>query len=213
MLVKLFIARKIGSHRPFFSDFLSLFSSNIPSFSSSQLGVEPLTINLHLIGGRFLPRIGRTKLAVEIELLDLPTQKPVRWRSKQRCDNGLCPVWDEPTVLDVRNPLVALIRFAVLDEDVFGDANLVGQATFPVEGLRRGLRSVPLENGYGHRLELASLLVHVETFNPMVSSSRFAEEIAPYSQLKSVSFTDITEVVFRIPKASFLIVSVSDRGT
>ena len=34
-----------------------------------------------------------------------------------------------------------------------------------------GYRSVPLKNGYSEELELASLLVHVDTRNPMVCLS------------------------------------------
>ena len=39
---------------------------------------------------------------------------------------------------DIVCPELALIRFVVQDEDVFGDPNFLGQATFPVQCLRSG---------------------------------------------------------------------------
>ena len=39
---------------------------------------------------------------------------------------------------DIINPQVALIRMVVQDEDMFGDPNFLGQATFPVNGLKAG---------------------------------------------------------------------------
>ena len=39
---------------------------------------------------------------------------------------------------DIVCPALALIRFVVQDEDVFGDPNFLGQATFPVQCLRSG---------------------------------------------------------------------------
>lgn len=45
--------------------------------------------------------------------------------------------------------------------DMFGEKNLIGQATYPLNCLRSGYRSVPLRNKYSEELELAALLVHV----------------------------------------------------
>ena len=54
-------------------------------------------------------------------------------------ENGLNPVWSKTSVdFDIVCPDVALIRFLVQDEDVFGDPNFLGQATFPVQCLRPG---------------------------------------------------------------------------
>jgi phosphatidylinositol phospholipase C gamma-1 len=53
-------------------------------------------------------------------------------------DNGLNPVWNELCVFDILNPEVALIRFVVQDEDMFGDPNFLGQATFPVTAIKTG---------------------------------------------------------------------------
>ena len=55
-------------------------------------------------------------------------------------DNGLNPVWTKAsTDFDIECPDLALIRFVVQDEDVFGEPNFLGQATFPVKCLRSGI--------------------------------------------------------------------------
>ena len=77
-------------------------------------------------------------------------------------DNGFNPVWNEGCEFEIFNPELALIRFVAQDEDVFGDPNFIGQATFPVTSLRAGFRSVPLRNQLNEELELSGLLIHVE---------------------------------------------------
>jgi Ca2+-dependent lipid-binding protein len=53
-------------------------------------------------------------------------------------DNGFNPIWNETCEFDICNPDVALIRFVIQDEDMFGDPNFLGQATYPVKCLRTG---------------------------------------------------------------------------
>ena len=47
-------------------------------------------------------------------------------------DNGFNPVWNEACEFDIVNPYFALLRFVIQDEDMFGDSNFIGQATYPV---------------------------------------------------------------------------------
>jgi len=47
-------------------------------------------------------------------------------------DNGFNPFWDESCDIVVLNPELALLRFVVQDEDMFGDSNFIGQNTYPV---------------------------------------------------------------------------------
>lgn len=47
-------------------------------------------------------------------------------------DNGFNPLWNESFELIVRNTEMALIRFEVHDEDIFGEKHLIGQAMYPV---------------------------------------------------------------------------------
>ena len=54
-------------------------------------------------------------------------------------DNGFNPVWNEACEFDILNPEVALMRFIVQDEDVFGEPNFLGQATIPVKSIRTGM--------------------------------------------------------------------------
>jgi phosphatidylinositol phospholipase C gamma-1 len=60
---------------------------------------------------------------------------------------------------------MALIRFQVQDEDMFGDPNFLGQAVYPIPSIRKGYRSVILRNGFNEELELSSLLIHVDIRN------------------------------------------------
>lgn len=41
-------------------------------------------------------------------------------------------MWNESCEFLVANPYLALLRFVVQDEDMFGDSNFIGQATYPV---------------------------------------------------------------------------------
>ena len=41
-------------------------------------------------------------------------------------------MWNESCEFLVVNPYLALLRFVVQDEDMFGDSNFIGQATYPV---------------------------------------------------------------------------------
>ena len=76
--------------------------------------------------------------------------------------NGFNPIWNEGCEFDIVNPDLALLRFAVQDEDVFGDPNFIGQAVYPLPCIKNGFSSVQLKNSYNEELELSCLLVHVE---------------------------------------------------
>ena len=77
-------------------------------------------------------------------------------------ENGFNPVWNEECEFDIINPDLALLRFAVHDEDVFGDSTFIGQAVFPVPCIKSGYRSIQLKNAFNEELDLSSLLVQVE---------------------------------------------------
>ena len=63
--------------------------------------------------------------------------------------------------LNIRNPPMALLRFTVFDEDMFGEPNFLGAATYPSTCLLTGYRAIPLKNGHSEDLELSTLLVKV----------------------------------------------------
>ncbi|XP_041375905.1 1-phosphatidylinositol 4,5-bisphosphate phosphodiesterase gamma-1-like isoform X2 [Gigantopelta aegis] len=133
----------------------------------SQIGVEPVTLTINIIGARHIVKSGRGIASpfVEIEIVGMECDNQ-KFKTGTKVDNGLNPVWNDCCVFDVLCPEIALIRFAVMDEDIFGDPNFLGHATFSVQNIRPGFRSVPLKNGLSEDLELASLLVFLDMTNP-----------------------------------------------
>lgn len=124
---------------------------------------KPMTVMLRIIGARHLNKSGRgtASPSVEVEIIGADYDSGVKLVTKTVADNGINPIWNDFCEFELANPDLALIRFLVQDEDMFGDRNFIGQATFPIKCLRTGYRSVPLTNGYSEELELSSLLVHI----------------------------------------------------
>lgn len=58
-------------------------------------------------------------------------------------------------------PEMAVLRLAVMDEGVFGEPFALAYAALPVTCIRPGLRNIPLCNGLGDPLEMASVLVRI----------------------------------------------------
>lgn len=52
---------------------------------------------------------------------------------------------------------------------MFGDSSFLAQATYPLNTLRTGYRSVKLKNEYSEEFELAALLVHLKIKSAKVS--------------------------------------------
>ncbi|XP_056631261.1 1-phosphatidylinositol 4,5-bisphosphate phosphodiesterase gamma-1 [Diorhabda sublineata] len=135
-----------------------------PYDKNSLVGVEPLKISIRLIAGRHLCRLkkGTATPFVEIEVVGAVYDSGVKLVSKHIVDNGLNPKWNaEICEFIVINPHFAMLRFLVQEEDVFGEPNFIGQATYPVNCMRTGYRSVWLKNAYSEDLELSSLLIHI----------------------------------------------------
>ncbi|XP_028169476.1 1-phosphatidylinositol 4,5-bisphosphate phosphodiesterase gamma-1 [Ostrinia furnacalis] len=122
---------------------------------------SPWKIRLRVIGARHLCKTGRGTASpfVEVEVLGADYDSGSKLVTKIVADNGLNPIWNERCEFELHCPELALIRFSVQDEDMFGEPNFIGQATLPVRCLRAGFRSVPLSNAYSEELELSSLLV------------------------------------------------------
>uniref|UniRef100_A0AAY5KUY4 1-phosphatidylinositol 4,5-bisphosphate phosphodiesterase gamma n=1 Tax=Esox lucius TaxID=8010 RepID=A0AAY5KUY4_ESOLU len=139
-------------------------------FDKDTLRLEPITIQLQVLGARHLPKNGRSIVCpfVEVEVCGADYDCS-RCKTDVVADNGLNPVWvQKQFVFDIHNPSFSFLRFLVYEEDMFSDPNFLAQATFPVRSLRTGYRSVPLKNSYSEDLELASLLVHIEIVNAKV---------------------------------------------
>ncbi|KAA8589355.1 hypothetical protein FQN60_012720 [Etheostoma spectabile] len=136
-------------------------------FDKDTLRVEPITIQLQVLGARHLPKNGRSIVCpfVEVEIYGADYDS-CKCKTDVVADNGLNPVWvQKQFVFDIHNPTFAFLRFTVYEEDMFSDPNFLAQATYPVRLLRTGYRSIPLKNNYSEELELASLLVHIEIVN------------------------------------------------
>ena len=95
---------------------------------------------LQIIGARHLPKIGRGIASpfVEVEVVGAEYDSHNKYKTGTKSDNGFNPVWCEQCEFDILNPDLALVRFVVQDEDMFGDPNFLGQATFPVKCMRTG---------------------------------------------------------------------------
>ncbi|XP_049885076.1 1-phosphatidylinositol 4,5-bisphosphate phosphodiesterase gamma-1 isoform X1 [Pectinophora gossypiella] len=130
---------------------------------SIEKKVSPVTVMLRVIGARHLCKSGRGTASpfVEVEIIGAEYDSGVKLVTKTVTDNGINPIWNDICEFEVANPDLALIRFLVQDEDMFGDPNFIGQATYPFKCLRTGYRSVILNNSYSEELELSSLLVHI----------------------------------------------------
>uniref|UniRef100_A0A3B3C9A1 1-phosphatidylinositol 4,5-bisphosphate phosphodiesterase gamma n=1 Tax=Oryzias melastigma TaxID=30732 RepID=A0A3B3C9A1_ORYME len=139
-------------------------------FDKDTLHVEPITIQIQVLGARHLPKNGRSIVCpfVEMEICGADYDC-CKYKTDVVADNGLNPVWlQKQFVFDIHNPTFSFLRFTVYEEDMFSDPNFLAQATYPVRLLRTGYRSVPLKNSYSEELELASLLVHIEIVNAKV---------------------------------------------
>uniref|UniRef100_A0A1A8QQB6 Phosphoinositide phospholipase C n=1 Tax=Nothobranchius pienaari TaxID=704102 RepID=A0A1A8QQB6_9TELE len=136
-------------------------------FDKNTLLVEPITIQLQVLGARHLPKNGRSIVCpfVEVEICGTDYDN-CKCKTDVVADNGLNPVWvQKQFVFDIHNPTFSFLRFTVFEEDMFSDPNFLAHATYPVRLLRTGYRSVPLKNSYNEELELAALLVHIEIVN------------------------------------------------
>ncbi|XP_067931452.1 1-phosphatidylinositol 4,5-bisphosphate phosphodiesterase gamma-1-like [Watersipora subatra] len=166
-----------------------------PFQKRSLANVDPMTISLIILGGRHLLRSGKGIPCpfVEVEILGAYYEDTKKFKTEKKTQNALAPVWNEATDFDIVNPQLAMIRFCVQDEDVFGDPNFLGQATIPVSCIKSGYRSIPLLNEYSEELELASLLVKIEIVNP--NETEYSSIYSVLSDLREEKRT-IEESVF-----------------
>ncbi|RVE70643.1 hypothetical protein OJAV_G00066620 [Oryzias javanicus] len=138
---------------------------NFDPFDRNTLrGMEQVTLVIEVLGARHLPKNGRGIVSplVEIEVCGGEYDNS-KQKTESTVDNGLNPMWPKKSFqFTVYNSAFAFLRFLVNEVDMFNDQNFLAQATFPIQGLKTGYRSVPLKNSYNEDLELASLLVHLD---------------------------------------------------
>ena len=126
------------------------FLPSDPGGAAEIGGVSSLELDVTILAARHLyrsvkkfgsQRQGMVSPLVEVEVLGCDYDS-VKHKTKTIPDNGLNPVWEETFKLRILNPEMALIRFSIYDEDMFGDPNFIGHATYPVKLLVSGYRSI-----------------------------------------------------------------------
>lgn len=146
-----------------------MFRDDYDPFSpSTTFDIEPILLSVRVMAAHHLTKSGRGIVSpfVEVEVIGSESDNTSKYKTETKVDNGLNPVWNEVCEFDIQNPELAMIRFVLQDEDMFGDPNFLGQSSFVVKGIRSGYRSVRLKNGYSEDFELASLLIHLSIRNP-----------------------------------------------
>ncbi|XP_025416925.1 1-phosphatidylinositol 4,5-bisphosphate phosphodiesterase gamma-1 isoform X2 [Sipha flava] len=140
------------------------YMTNKTEMSDISKVEEKLVVSICVIAGRHVGRPGRNGISnpfVCVEVYGTANDMGTKLSTRAIPDNGFNPFWNETTDFRIQNPALTFIRFVVNDEDMFGDANFIGQNTYPIISLRSGYRSIPLKNGYSEDIPLASILVHI----------------------------------------------------
>lgn len=140
-----------------------------PNSLATLRGVETKILHMRIIGARHMCRVGRSSVSsplVEVEVIGSSIDSGLKHRTRY-LENGFNPLWNERFEVHVKNPYLALLRFEVYDEDMFGERISIAQATYPVNCIRSGYRSIQLRNKYSEEFELATLLVHLKIENFM----------------------------------------------
>ncbi|GBM65179.1 1-phosphatidylinositol 4,5-bisphosphate phosphodiesterase gamma-1 [Araneus ventricosus] len=141
-----------------------MFDDNFNPFDRRTLqDVEHLTLAIKVIAARHLRKKSKGIVSpfIEVELVGAEYDC-YHFRTSTKVDNGLNPVWKESFRWTVYNPELAIIRFVVQHEDMFGDPDFLAQAAYPITCLRTGYRSISLKNEFSEELELSCLLVHID---------------------------------------------------
>lgn len=124
--------------------------------------LEERLISIRIIAARHLYRSGKCSTPiVVVEIVGASFDTGIKHRTKSST-NGFTPIWNESCEFSVRNPHLAILRFEIQEEDTFSDTHFVAQASYPLNCIRSGYRSVSLRNKYSEEFELASLLIHIE---------------------------------------------------
>ncbi|MED6241059.1 1-phosphatidylinositol 4,5-bisphosphate phosphodiesterase gamma-1 [Ataeniobius toweri] len=164
-----------------------------PFDKNTLRGIEQVSMRIEVLGARHLPKHGRGIVCplIEIEVCGAEYDND-KQKTDSAADNGLNPTWQRKSFhFTVCNSAFAFLRFGVYEIDMFNDQNFLAQATFPIQGLKTGYRSVPLKNSYNEDLELASLLVHMDITR---GRDENGEVMSPFSAVGTTSVPASTQV-------------------
>ncbi|XP_077499118.1 inactive phospholipase C-like protein 1 isoform X3 [Amblyomma americanum] len=127
---------------------------------------EPLYLRVKIISGQQLPlpRGASSKATaidpyVTVQVFGIPTDC-AEARTKTVSNEGHSPIFDECFEFTMGAPELAVLRFAVLDDEFIGD-DFIGQHSIPVSSLKTGYRHVQLTSDTGKVLENSSLFLHI----------------------------------------------------
>ncbi|XP_046839903.1 1-phosphatidylinositol 4,5-bisphosphate phosphodiesterase eta-2-like [Xenia sp. Carnegie-2017] len=122
-------------------------------------------LKVEVISGQQIPKVSGTSKGeiidpyVTVAVYDEHGAKQI-FQTKSIKDNGFNPRWNESFEFEIKNPDLAMLRFAVYDEDI-GKDDFIAQFSTPLLSIKPGYRQVSL-NGHGTKsLFPAALLVHV----------------------------------------------------
>eukprot|EP01134_Creolimax_fragrantissima_P000559 CFRG0559T1 len=177
-------------------------------------GLQPVKITIEILAGKHLNTIKGTPTPfIDLEVVGTPIDQEQKFRTTGKAtsstvNNGLCPQWENETfTMAILFPDIAMLRFSIMDDGVFGEPTALAYACVPVRCLREGVRSVPLENGLGERLELSALLVRVYK-EPHILT---IEEKVPYSAMRTDDDLDeINKEIARITSNRTIALATGD---
>ena len=120
-------------------------------------------LTLKLISGSHLPisqDVDAAQIFVSIRCLGHPEDDDQVWSSSSGTRTGLFIKWSEESVFNISYPELAFIEFAVKTRDTLGAEVVHGVYMISAPLIRKGFRTISLENKEGRKLSPSSLLVH-----------------------------------------------------
>ncbi|KAK2188257.1 hypothetical protein NP493_138g02010 [Ridgeia piscesae] len=148
-------------------DEMAYFSANTRDLIP---GVSPLILHIKVISGQRFPKPKGSGAKgdtidpyVTVEIFGIPADCAEE-RTKTVQHNGYNPLFDESFEFQVNLPELALVRFAVLDDDYIGD-EFISQYTIPFECLQTGYRHIRLKSNTGDVIPNCTLFVHIAVTN------------------------------------------------
>ncbi|XP_076113869.1 inactive phospholipase C-like protein 2 [Mytilus galloprovincialis] len=169
-------------------------------------GVSPQILHIKVISGQHFPkpkgsgsRGDVTDPYVTVEIFGIPADCAEE-RTKTVPHNGINPIFDESFEFQINLPELALVRFAVLDDDYIGD-EFIGQYTIPFECMQTGYRHITMLSASGDPIENCSLFVHVAITNKRGGgkthrrgmSVKKTKRKKDYTSMKSVGVKSVDE--------------------
>ncbi|XP_071944807.1 uncharacterized protein [Antedon mediterranea] len=155
-----------------------------PSCQGTHSTLQKKLLTLQVISGQQLPKPPQSLLGergeiidpfVEVEVIGLPCDT-AKMITKTIQDNGFSPIWNSTMQFGIQAIDLALIRFAVWDEDPIG-RDFIGQATLPMSSLTQGYRHIHLDG-----LDQATIFVNI-------SITDFDERVRKYLRISSRPFS------------------------